>query len=60
MYYCPVCQGKSVGKVGTNQYYCWDCFLEFSNNNKGVQVFNVDEDGFLVDYYEPETEMQTT
>ncbi len=58
MSYCPVCHGKTIGKVGTNQYYCWDCFLEFTSGNKGIQVYQVDEDGSLIDYC-PELEMNT-
>ena len=24
---CPVCGGLQVGRVGSDQYYCWNCFL---------------------------------
>lgn len=59
MSYCPICHGKAIGKVGTNQYYCWDCFLEFTTNSNGVQVYQVDEDGSLLDY-SPETGVEMT
>ncbi len=58
MFVCPICQGRAVGKVGTNQFYCWDCFLEFSSTNKGINVYNVDEDGSLIDYSPEETALQ--
>jgi hypothetical protein len=45
---CPVCGGKSVGQVGINQYYCWDCFVEYDSKN---QVFSIAEDGTLSDYF---------
>lgn len=43
--YCPACNSKSVGKIGVNQYYCWDCFVEFNDKSK---IFFVEEDGTLV------------
>ncbi|WP_338825746.1 hypothetical protein MTBGP_18890 [Moorella thermoacetica] len=42
---CPHCGSKSIGKIGTDQYYCWDCFVEFNNRR---EIFNVAEDGSLV------------
>jgi hypothetical protein len=45
---CPVCGGKATGKVGADQFYCWDCCVEYRINKEGVQVFEVDEDGSLV------------
>jgi len=44
---CPGCRGKNVGKVGTGQYYCWDCFIEFSVGARGVRMYEVSEDGEL-------------
>ncbi|WP_018085647.1 hypothetical protein [Desulfurispora thermophila] len=46
--FCPVCGGRATGKVGTEQYYCWDCCVEFRKNKEGVQIFEVAEDGSLV------------
>lgn len=45
---CPVCKGKVTGKVGLNQYYCWDCCVEFRLLKEGVQVNEIKEDGSLV------------
>ncbi|MBM7855020.1 hypothetical protein JOC37_001402 [Desulfohalotomaculum tongense] len=45
---CPVCGGKATGKIGVEQYYCWDCCLEYRKSKEGVQIFEVDEDGSLV------------
>lgn len=45
---CPVCQGNSVGKIGVEQYYCWNCFVEFNTMKDEVQIFQVAEDGSLV------------
>ena len=44
---CPSCQGRSVGKVGTGQYYCWDCFIEFAVSARGLRVYRVEVDGEL-------------
>jgi len=45
---CPVCGGKATGKVGIDQYYCWDCCVEYRLNREGVQIYEVAEDGSLV------------
>jgi hypothetical protein len=45
---CPVCRGLQVGKVGTDQFYCWNCFLEFNFSKGHAHIFEVGEDGTLV------------
>lgn len=45
---CPVCKGLQVGKVGSDQYYCWNCFLEFNYNKGRVNLYQVAEDGSLL------------
>lgn len=47
-YWCPMCLGRNVGKVGTGQYYCWDCFIEFSLSHRGVRMYRVEADGELL------------
>lgn len=44
---CPLCGGKEVGKIGPDQYYCWNCFVEYDTRN---QVYEVAEDGSLLIY----------
>ncbi len=51
---CPVCGGSSTGKVGVDQYYCWNCFIEFSMKNDEIHVFQVAEDGSLLECTEGE------
>ena len=50
---CPVCAKRSVGKVGADQYYCWDCCVEFIMRGPKVTVFNVLPDGSLTLYADP-------
>lgn len=45
---CPVCHGLQVGKVGSDQYYCWNCYLEFNFNRGKLNLYEVAEDGNLV------------
>ncbi|NPV90458.1 MAG: hypothetical protein HPY50_06775 [Firmicutes bacterium] len=45
---CPVCNGIQTGKVGVDQFYCWNCFVEFSTSNDLVEIFEVLEDGSLI------------
>lgn len=45
---CPNCQCKDVGKIGSSQFYCWNCFVEFAAQDTQVEhVFQVEEDGTL-------------
>jgi hypothetical protein len=44
---CPVCSRQAIGKVGLNQYYCWDCCVEFIRKGEAVEVFSVESDGSL-------------
>ena len=51
---CPVCSNKrTIGKVGSSQYYCWDCCVEFVVRDEATTVFNVENDGSLTLYLEP-------
>lgn len=45
---CPVCRGIQVGRVGSDQYYCWNCYLEFNYSRGQVNLYEVAEDGTLV------------
>lgn len=45
---CPVCGGRSIGKVGVEQFYCWDCCIEFNSNTDKVVVYDLEEDGSLI------------
>ena len=47
MLQCPNCKSKDIGKIGTNQYYCWGCYIELSIANNKLDVFQVEEDGSL-------------
>jgi len=52
---CPACGCVDVGRVGSNQFYCWNCFLEFSiNSRQQVKFFYVQEDGNLLQLNRPE------
>lgn len=45
---CPNCGSKLVGKIGARQYYCWECYVEFSRRGNGWQVFELDAEGSLL------------
>ena len=46
---CPNCKGKNLGKIGVNQYYCWDCFVELSLSKGKISLAQIEEDGTLTD-----------
>ncbi len=50
---CPVCNGIQTGKIGSDSYYCWNCFVEFSMNQDGFEIYEVAEDGSLMAYDSP-------
>lgn len=45
---CPQCNGRDIGKIGNNQFYCWNCYMEFALVGDEVKIYHVDEDGSLV------------
>jgi hypothetical protein len=45
---CPNCSGRCIGRVGSEQYYCWDCCVEFNVGRGAVRVYHLDADGELV------------
>lgn len=46
---CPNCNSRDTGKVGGNQWYCWNCFVMFSFDSKmRPRLFEVDTEGTLV------------
>lgn len=44
---CPNCSRKDIGKIGVNQYYCWNCFIELSIVKGRLSLHQVEEDGSL-------------
>lgn len=44
---CPQCGGRNVGKVGTGQFFCRECYIEFAVNQRGVRMYRVELDGEL-------------
>lgn len=56
---CPACNSRSTGRVGADQFYCWDCCVEFSVDPSGAtQIYEVGEEGDLVNLAEEEEGMQ--
>lgn len=53
---CPVCNGRAIGKVGVEQFYCWDCCVEFANHTDKVVIYDLGEDGSLVAWIDPAIE----
>lgn len=47
---CPVCGRRSIGKVGSDQYYCWDCCVEFFDNGKETKIYSIEDDGSLTSF----------
>ncbi len=52
---CPHCNCRDIGKIGNNQFYCWNCFMEFALVGDEVKLYHVDEDGSLVAFAPPDS-----
>lgn len=50
---CPVCSGRAIGKVGVEQYYCWDCCVEFTTQTDKLVIYDLAEDGSLLAWDDP-------
>ncbi|MDS1030023.1 hypothetical protein RDV78_05880 [Bacillota bacterium LX-D] len=48
---CPLCGSREVGKIGPDQFYCWNCCVEYDDRN---QVFELAEDGSIESSYKLE------
>ncbi|WP_169710440.1 hypothetical protein [Natranaerobius trueperi] len=50
--YCPLCNRIDVGRVGANQYFCWNCCVEFKETKEqNYQIYNIEDDGTLTSVY---------
>ncbi|WP_163970088.1 hypothetical protein [Oceanobacillus halotolerans] len=44
---CPNCNSKDIGIIGSEQYYCWNCFIEMAVINNELTLHQVESDGSL-------------
>lgn len=44
---CPNCGSKELGKLSTDQFYCWNCFIELTVIEDKLSLSQVEEDGTL-------------
>ena len=54
---CPMCNSRALGKVGMEQYYCWDCCIEFARAADKTLLYEVLDDGSLMAIEDFETEI---
>ncbi len=45
---CPVCGGRLLGRIGTGQFFCWDCCAQFSRSGPRLRAWTIDAEGVLV------------
>ena len=46
---CPSCGRNETGQVGTHEFYCWNCCLEFHGAPGSWRLFALDTDGALLE-----------
>lgn len=44
---CPNCHSKDLGKIGAQQFYCWNCYIEITVLENELTVHQVEADGSL-------------
>lgn len=49
---CPRCGRTQTGQVGGHEYYCWNCCVEFHGAPGAWKLFDVDEEGGLMEIVE--------
>ncbi|MCX7780562.1 MAG: hypothetical protein N2491_06560 [Negativicutes bacterium] len=54
---CPLCGQRGIGKVGVEQYFCWECCVEFAVQGDKLKIFNVELDGTLSAYTPPQQDV---
>lgn len=45
---CPMCGGLQTGKVGADQWFCWNCTVEWNVKRGRLSLYEVTEDGSLL------------
>lgn len=45
---CPKCKSRATGRIGQNQYFCWDCNIEFIPTKDGFRLYRLEPDGTSV------------
>jgi len=46
---CPSCGHSETGRVGSHEFYCWNCCLEFHGVPGLWRLFSVEPDGTLIE-----------
>jgi hypothetical protein len=47
MFACPNCESKDLGRISSNHYYCWNCYIELTVSDGIIHTHQVEEDGSL-------------
>ncbi len=45
--FVQIAKGKTLEKIGVNQFYCWNCYIELSVSKGKIHTHQVEEDGSL-------------
>ena len=45
---CHKCKSRATGRIGLNQFYCWDCNIEFVSTKDGVRMYRLEDDGTAI------------
>ncbi len=45
---CPVCGSRVLGRIGLDQYFCWDCCAQFNYAGSHFRAWEIADDGTLV------------
>lgn len=45
---CINCKSKNLGKIASDRYYCWNCFIELEKKDDVFHIHELDLDGSLL------------
>ncbi len=45
MLFCPICGGRTVGRIGRERYYCGECCHEWIEGKETLKVYRILSDG---------------
>lgn len=43
-----MCGSRILGRIGLEQYYCWDCCAQFNYTGSHLRAYEIADDGTLV------------
>lgn len=53
---CPRCASRLVGRIGTREFFCRECCVQFLDPDVSGVVYTITDDGTLVPVMSPDSD----